>query len=418
MAYLNEQPSLRLSMLIIAAGTISTSLAQPDLLDLPIRRLLKEELGVSQSQMAMLFGIGALAWYAKPIAGLLVDSIALFGTHRRYYLIISSVVAAALWVFLGMVPHSYPLLLAGVVAMQCMLVIGSTVLGGFLVERGKRLMAEGRLVSCRMFVEHACDLVAGPLSGYLAGLAFGTAALIGAAIAVAAAPIAAISVTEPIQRKSTVVGARYLFSDIKSMLNSRTIWLVAIFSLIVSIPQSFGTPLYFYQKNTLAFTDVEIGYLTAVAGLGGLLGSGLYQFLCRHFPMQWLLILGTLGSSMGIAGYLFYVSYPSALIVEFASGFLFAIGTLGVMQSAVISTLGSSAAFGFAVFMSASNAGAAIGDNLAALLVERLSMTLSDLAKTFAAASGACCLLVLILPRSLLSHWEGKLPALDRERSE
>jgi hypothetical protein len=33
--------------------------------------------------------------------------------------------------------------------MQCMLVIGSTVLGGFLVERGKLLMAEGRLVSCR-----------------------------------------------------------------------------------------------------------------------------------------------------------------------------------------------------------------------------------------------------------------------------
>ena len=77
MAHQNDQPSLRLSMLIIAAGTISTSLAQPDLLDLPIRRLLKEELGVSQSQMAMLFGIGALAWYVKPIAGLLVDSIAL-----------------------------------------------------------------------------------------------------------------------------------------------------------------------------------------------------------------------------------------------------------------------------------------------------------------------------------------------------
>jgi Na+/melibiose symporter-like transporter len=278
-------------------------------------------------------------------------------------------------------------------------------------------MAEGRLVSCRMFVENACDLIAGPLSGYLAGLAFGTAALVGAAIAVVSAPIAAVGVTEPIQRKSTLVGTKYLLSDIKSMLNSRTIWLVAIFSLIASIPQSFGTPLYFYQKNTLAFSDVEIGYLMAVAGLGGLLGSGLYQFLCRQFPMRWLLVLGTLGSSVGVADYLFYVSFPSALIVEFASGFLFAIGTLGVMQSAVIATLSSSAAFGFAVFMSVSNAGAAIGDNLAALLVEHLSMTLFDVAKFFAVASGACCLLVFVLPRSLLSHWEGKRDSsvLDRE---
>ena len=45
------------------------------------------------------------------------------------------------------------------------------------------------------------------------------------------------------------------------------------------------------------------------------------------------------------------------------------------MHSAIISTLAPSAAFGFAVFMSASNAGAAIGDNLAALLVERRYLT-------------------------------------------
>jgi len=66
MVFLNDQ--LLLSRLIIAAGIISTSLAQPDLLDLPIRHLLKDELRVSASQMAMLFGIGALAWYLKPLA--------------------------------------------------------------------------------------------------------------------------------------------------------------------------------------------------------------------------------------------------------------------------------------------------------------------------------------------------------------
>jgi hypothetical protein len=191
MAYQNENPSLRLSMLILAAGIISTSLAQPDLLDLPIRRLLKDELRVSESQMAMFFGIGALAWYVKPLAGLLVDRVALFGTRRRYYLIISALLAAVLWLLLGTVSRSFVLLLATVAAIQLMLVIGSTVLGGLLVEWGKLLRAEGRLVSCRIFVEHVCVLVAGPLAGYLAGLPFGTAAVIGAAIAVVIAPIAA-----------------------------------------------------------------------------------------------------------------------------------------------------------------------------------------------------------------------------------
>jgi Na+/melibiose symporter-like transporter len=392
-------------MLIIAAGTISTSLAQPDLLDLPIRHLLKDELRVSESQMAMLFGIGALAWYVKPLAGLLVDSVALLGTHRRYYLIISALLAAALWLLVGILSYSYFVLLISVVAMQSMLVIGSTVLGGFLVERGKLLKAEGRLVSCRMFVEYACVLIAGPLAGYLAGIPFGTAAIIGAAIAVVIAPVAAMCVEEP--HGSKVVGAE--LPDLRLMLTSRPIWLVASFLLVTSIPQSFGTPLYFYQRNALALSDVEIGYLTAIAGVGGLLASVFYQFLCRKLSMQMLLILGTLGPSIGIVSYLFYISVHAAIIIEFLSGFFFGISTLVLMQGAVISTLPRSAAFGFAVFMSASNAGAAVGDNLAALLVGHLSMTLFDVVKLFAVASTASCLLVFLLPRSLLSHSEGKL---------
>jgi hypothetical protein len=185
-------------MLIIAAGVISTSLAQPDLLDLPIRHLLKDELRVSESQMAMLFGIGGLAWYAKPLAGLLVDNVALFGTHRRYYLIIGALLTATLWLLLGIVSSSYFLLLITVVAMQSMLAIGSTVLGGFLVERGKFLRAEGRLVSCQTLVENSCVLIAGPLAGYLAGFPIGVAAIVGAAIALVIVPVAVVFVAEPI----------------------------------------------------------------------------------------------------------------------------------------------------------------------------------------------------------------------------
>ena len=271
MVFINDHPSLLLSVLVIAAGIISTSLAQPDLLDLPIRHLLKDELRVSESQMAMLFGIGGLAWYLKPLAGLLVDNVALFGTHRRYYLIISALLTAALWLLLGVVSSSYFLLLLAVIAMQSMLVIGSTVLGGFLVERGKLLRAEGRLVSCQTFVENACILIAGPLAGYLAGLPFGVATIVCAAIAVAIAPIAAVCVAEPIQDKSTIVGTKHLLRDLRLALNSRTMWLVAIFLLVSNIPQSFETPLYFYQKNALTLSDIEIGYFRAVNAVGGLL---------------------------------------------------------------------------------------------------------------------------------------------------
>jgi len=399
-------------MLVVAAGIISTTLAQPDLLDLPIRHLLKDELHVSESQMAMLFGIGGLAWYLKPLAGLLVDNVALFGTHRRYYLIISALLTAALWLLLGIVSSYYFLILITLVAMQSMLVIGSTVTGGFLVERGKLLGAEGRLVSCEIFFEYACILIAGPLAGYLAGLPIGAAAIVGAAIAVVIAPVAAVCVAEPIQRDSKIVGTKDLRRNLRLSLNSRTMWLVGIFLLVSNIPQSFGTPLYFYQKNTLALSDIDIGYLRAINAVGGLLASILYHFLCRKLPMQRLLILGTLGPTVGIVAYLCYTSAPAAIAVEFFGGILFGIGTLALMHLAVISTLVPSAAFGFAVLMSAANAGSAIGDNLAALLVDRLSMTLLDVVKLFTVGSAACCLFVFFLPRDVSGHKDGTLRML------
>ena len=189
-------------------------------------------------------------------------------------------------------------------------------------------------------------------------------------------------------------------------------WLVGIFLLVSNIPQSFGTPLYFYQKNTLALSDIDIGYLRAISAVGGLLASILYQVLCRKLPMQRLLVLGTLGPTLGILAYLYYTSVPAAITVEFLGGILFGIGTLALMHLAVISTLAPSPAFGFAVLMSAANAGGAIGDNLAALLVERLSMTLLDVVKLFTVGCAACCLFVFFLPRDVLSHKEGTLRML------
>ena len=227
---------------------------------------------------------------------------------------------------------------------------------------------------------------------------------VGAAIASLVAPVTAVCVAEPVPDRSRSVVTRNVLRDLG---NSRTVWVVTGFLLVCNIPQSFGTPLYFYQKNTLALSDVTIGYLTATAGAGGLLASILYGFLCQKLSMLGLLVLGTISPSVGILAFLFYVSVPAALVVELLGGFSFGMGTLALMQVSVISTLTPSAAFGFAVFMSVSNAGAAIGDNLAAILVDRFTMTLFDVIKVFAVTSAACCVLVFFLPRGLLARLDG-----------
>jgi len=138
--------------IIIIAGIFATTLAQPQVLGkIPLQNILKNELHVEPSKMADFFFWCGLAWYFKPFAGILTDAFPLFRTRRRWYLLLSSALAAVCWVGLGHVPQTYSNLLWAAIVVNFFMVIASTVVGAYLVESGQRLGATGRLTALRQF---------------------------------------------------------------------------------------------------------------------------------------------------------------------------------------------------------------------------------------------------------------------------
>src|ERR1700761_2786925 len=102
--------------IIIVAGILATTLAQTQVLArLPLQNLLKNELHLDRSSNAAFFFWAALAWYLKPLAGIMTDAYPLFGTRRRNYLLLSSILAAAGWIALAVTPHGYGDLLSVVI---------------------------------------------------------------------------------------------------------------------------------------------------------------------------------------------------------------------------------------------------------------------------------------------------------------
>src|SRR5438034_7261641 len=192
--------------ILVGAGVFATTFAQPAVLKLPLQYLLKSDLHVSRDAMAAFFAAGALAWYFKPLAGILSDSVPLFGTRRRHYLLLSGVAAGGLWLLIGLVPRTYAALLAAVIAMNAMLVVGSTVVGGVMVEIGQRYRATGRLSSARYFVQNACVLLGGPVGGFLATRPFELTAVVGAAVALSVVPVAWWLLQEPPVAQRSVGG--------------------------------------------------------------------------------------------------------------------------------------------------------------------------------------------------------------------
>ena len=125
---------LRRMMFLISVGLFITAAGQPSVIGaLPFRFLFKDQFHWNAEQQANFFAIATFAWYCKPLAGLLCDSVPLFGTRRRAYLILSSAAAGICWVLFAFAPRTYVCFFWLMVVLNAMMVIASTVIGGLLV---------------------------------------------------------------------------------------------------------------------------------------------------------------------------------------------------------------------------------------------------------------------------------------------
>ena len=396
-----DQDSFKRWAFIIGVGIFATSLSEPQVLDLPFRNLLKDDLGISEQGMATFFALGAFPWYFKIVAGLLSDSIPLFGTRRRHYLILRATFASALWAALAYLPRSYTSVLFLTLAINTMLVIGSTVVGGLLVEAGQRLGAAGGLASIRIFVENACVLLGGPLAGILAGLPFGFAAAVGAAVALAAAPVTLFLLKEPVKATYDASVLSSAYRGLQILFRSGLMWIVAVLLFFATIPQEFQTPLFYHQRNELNFSVTMIGGLRFVSGCAGLLAAVAYGFLSKRVGLRFLLALGLVCGMSGVFIYVFYWSLQAAVVIEALHGFLVTLTTLALMEVAIWVTPKATAAMGFALLMSMWNVGDALGDIFGATLVQRWGISFVGLALIYSFGTAIILCALPFLPRTL-----------------
>jgi predicted MFS family arabinose efflux permease len=360
------------------------------------------------AEMAAFWALGALPWYLKPAAGLVSDAFPLFGTRRRHYLIVAALLASALWLLLGAIPRSYGTLLLAVMAINIALVFGSTVVGGLLVEGEKSLAAQGRLVSVRVFVESVCLVVAGPLAGLLAGYAFGTATMVGATIAFTIAPVAFLLLHEPARAAYRASALREASVELRSLLQSPVVWSAVAFIFFANMTQDFQTTMFYYVRDELKFPVDMIGWLRSVAGAGAVVAALAYGVVGPRVPLRVLLQVSLAAVAAALTLYGFYRSMPAAFAIEFVRGFVLTISTLTMMEVAVWATPRGTAAMGFALFMSALNAGVAAGDVLGSTIVERWSLDVWQLGLIYAGVMLLMVAAVPLLPRIIFTTRDGK----------
>lgn len=389
--------------LIIVFGIFASTLPQPLVLGrLPLQFLLKNDVHVTREQMAAFFFWCTLAWYLKPFAGILTDAFPIFGTRRRHYLLLCSVLSALSWIGVGILPHEYEALLYGVMAVNLFMVMVSTVTGAFLVEAGQRIGATGRLTALRMFVSNFCSLIQGPLGGFLATAGFMWATGANAVFALTIFPIAYISLKEQraTQQQSGVV-LKNAAQQLKTIIRSKDLWMALLFIALFYFAPGFSTPLFYKQTDELHFSKQAIGNLGVFSGTFAIVAAILYAQLIKHVHIRFLLFTAVATVAAGTLLYLFYSTWIQAVFIECQNGFFFGFAELAILDLAARATPKGCEGLGYSLMLSISNAAASGADVLGSHLADR-SWPFAHLVYLNAGTTAIVLILLPLLPTPLM----------------
>ena len=393
---------------VIGTGIFATGLGWPGLLGrLPFGLLLKNQLHLPPEEVATFWAVGAVAWYVKPLFGLIGDARPLLGGRRRGYVLLGAALAALGWAAFAAVPRTFSVLMILMTALNFGLVLASASIGGMLVEEGQRYGAGGRLSALHTALEGAMSLVAGPLGAVLAVQALGVTALAGAALVALMIPVTVALYREP--RLATPPPRVRAVDVVKPIVRSRAMGMTAVLIFLVYLSPGLQTSLLYYQQDVLKLDVNFIGTLQLAGGAGALAGAALYAWLCRRLPLRWTLIGGIVLEAAAALLYLGYRSPTAALLIDTTAGVVGAVGTLPLFDLAVRATPKGSESFGFALMMSVRTIALfAVSDPLGSLIYGRFAHGFDKLVLANAGATLAVLLFVPLLPAALLQRREGQ----------
>src|SRR5450631_218208 len=401
-------PSPRSLIAVIAAGIFVTGFAWPGILGrLPFNLLLKNQLHMPALGVARFWAVATLAWYFKPLVGFVCDAYPLFGTRRRGYLLVGTVLTGLFWLTFALVPRNYLTFMIVMTALNLAMVAVSTVVGGLQVEVSQRYGATGRLASMRTALEGVMNLIGGPISGFLAVCAFGWTTATGAIVMFSFLPVVYWLYREPRGARANTEVWATARRHLKTIVGSRAMWGATGLLFLVYLAPGFQTPMFYYQQDVLKLDPRYMGFLQLLGGVGGIIGASAYGYLCRRLSLKVSLVAGILLNAASTLLYLRYDSARAAAWIDSSAALLGTLATLPLYDLAARATPVGSESIGFSLMMSIRNIAIFfISDQLGSYLYDRYHVGFKQLVWLNAGSSAAVLFFVPLLPAALLAARE------------
>jgi predicted MFS family arabinose efflux permease len=308
----------------------------------------KEQLGFSPEKIMVISSITTFAWLVKPFIGYLIDNF----FNKRVWIFISLALDVFLVMALGLLSLPTALLVGLMLFNSANAAFRDVAVDGIMCMEGKRYQATGKIQSVQWISISVAVMLTGIGGGYVAEKWSYKAAflmLIPVYIAVAVVAYLYREVDEPHPR-----GPSALMIDLKEIFADKRMIIVGLFIFLYKYSPSFGTPLFFIQRDTFKWGKVWIGMLTTISTVFGIVGSLLYyKFSQRINIRKWLFWSVFLGAVTTLS-YLYYTPV-TAVVYEVVYSLVGMFIFLMVMDFMARNSVAGLEATSFALLCSVSN---------------------------------------------------------------
>ncbi len=276
---------------------------------LAVSFFLKDDLGLTPTEVAVLTGISAIPWVIKPVFGFLSDGVPIFGYRRRPYLILSGFLGTLSWIALATVVDSRLTATIALLVTSLSVAISDVIVDSLVVTRTREesLGQAGSLQSLCWGFSALGSLITAYLSGWLLQhLSISTVFEITATFPLVVSAVAwliseeKISNTDKNQSVESPSVVKNQISQLWQAIKQKSIWLPALFLFIWQATPTADSAFFFFTTNELGFEPEFLGRVRLVTSIASLVGIFIFQKFLKEVPFRQILgwstvIAATLG---------------------------------------------------------------------------------------------------------------------------
>ena len=268
---------------------------------LAVSFFLKDDLGLTPTEVAALTGISMAPWTIKPLFGFISDGFPILGYRRRPYLILSGLVGALSWLAMATVVNTGWAAIGVITLSSLSVTIGDVIVDSLVVERARNESQSdaGSLQS----LAWGSSAVGGLVIAYLGGLlleytstrvVFGITATFPLIVTLVAWWIAEDPVTESATWR--VIGKQV--RQLKQAVTQKVIWMPALFIFLWQATPTADSAFFFFTTNELGFQPEFLGRVRLVTSVAALIGIWIFQCFLKAVPFRVIFAWSTLLSML------------------------------------------------------------------------------------------------------------------------